>query len=177
MTRAREIQCWRLRQRFWSQARIAKKLGITQSRVSQILAGIEARELARLSADVERVKVRQTLQLEHVAEEAMKAWRRSLAPAETTTTTTGGTAPTGGSAKPQTSHTIKGQSGNPQLLAQAIKALSDIRAIWGLDAPPKASIPPPPPDPSEDDYDIDLSNDDPAPEESPPSQSGVDGAA
>jgi hypothetical protein len=106
----------------------------------------------------------------------MQAWRKSLKDAESTSTSTGG------EDGPKSTHTSKGQSGNPVHLQVAIKALADQRNIWGLDAAPKASIPPPPPDPSEDDYLVDLSDDDAPPEpaeasEGPPAQPGEPGAA
>ena len=42
--------------------------------------------------------------------------------------------------KVKTTQERKGQSGDSALLEKAMKALADIREIWGLDAPKKAEV-------------------------------------
>jgi predicted transcriptional regulator len=139
---ARDARAWELRTRCWTQERIAAELSVNQGTVSRILKRLEARALREIARKVERVKARQTEQLEFIASEAMGEWERSKKDAErihtverkktegdgttasTTTTTT-------------TDETVEGRIGDSTLLEQARGALKDIRAIWGLDAPKK----------------------------------------
>src|SRR4051812_6753892 len=74
IARQRETRAWAMRQACATQDAIAQELGVSQPAVSQILARVEKRVLADLRAEVERCKVRQTAQLEHVACEAILAW-------------------------------------------------------------------------------------------------------
>jgi hypothetical protein len=100
---------------------------------------------AEFREEAEEIKARQTEQLALIAEEALRAWERSQQDAETVTTTqgrykidkaTGAAVPL----PPEERRTVTGQSGNPALLAQAMKALADARAIWGLEAPKKSEV-------------------------------------
>ena len=63
----------------WSQHQIAADLGISQAAVSKILKRVELRLLRELAETVERQKARQTLRLEHLFAEAMRAWEQSKA--------------------------------------------------------------------------------------------------
>ena len=72
-----ESKAWGLRCKGWCQSRIAGELGLTQQGISKLLGRIEARELIRLSSSVERIKVVQSGQLDHVIEESIEAWHRS----------------------------------------------------------------------------------------------------
>jgi DNA-binding CsgD family transcriptional regulator len=148
VTAERERRAWELRVKGLTQGQIADQLDISQQGVSEILRRVEKRVLAELSASVAELKARQTAQLEYVYREAIAAWERSLRNAKSVETTTepaksddpavgvdGGSK--AGPTTTRTKRTVKGQSGNPALLAQALAALADIRAIWGAEAPRK----------------------------------------
>jgi predicted transcriptional regulator len=127
VVRTREARAWELAQTGASQRRIAAELGIAQPSVCRILRRVETRVLAELEESVGRVKARQHHQLEHVADEALRAWERSQADTVTTKTT---------GAEVET--TTRTNSGNPQHLQSALSALAAIRKLWGLE--PKEAV-------------------------------------
>lgn len=140
---AHQEEAWRLRIDGWTQARIAAHLGISQQRVSQLLVVIEKRLHAEFAGQAEEIKARQTEQLQEVYREAVDQWRRSCEDAEKTTVISGRVkAGEFGVIDLPDLETVsrEGQSGNPALLAQAMKALADIRQIWGLNAAEKQEI-------------------------------------
>lgn len=166
VTREREARAWELRQRCRTTRQIAHELDIDHSTVVRMLDRVEKRLLESVNADVLQVKLRQTQQLERLLSEAVSEWERSKLPVEVERTVTKATELTGqevaplwpetgedeeptGAPKPQvtlpavevtTTREVRGQTGNPALLAQARGALADIRAIWGLDAPQKQDV-------------------------------------
>ena len=122
-----------------SQRDIAAEEGITQSAVSKILQRVETRVLKELVARVEQQKVRQTLSLVHVYQEAMRAWQTSKADAtrrlqKKTQTAAGTLSGTVAQLVVETRH------GDAQYLEVARKALADQRRLWGLDAPHKVDV-------------------------------------
>ena len=122
-----------------SQRDIAAEEGITQSAVSKILQRVETRVLKELVARVEQQKVRQTLSLVHVYQEAMRAWQTSKADAtrrlqKKTQTAAGALSGTVAQLVVETRH------GDAQYLEVARKALADQRRLWGLDAPHKVDV-------------------------------------
>jgi predicted transcriptional regulator len=128
----RAIRAWDLRQRGWSQRRIAGELSISQGTVSRLLDAIERRELARLSKRVERQKVEQTYQLDHIIDEALDAWERSKKPRVKTGKRSGGGKL--GTGESTVSEVIQ-REGEPAFLDRALGALDRKRSLWGLDAP------------------------------------------
>lgn len=150
VTRNREKEAWELRQRFWTEQRIADHLGIERSTVSKMLDRVERRLAEELAQAALPIKSRQTAQLEHIASEAYEAWERSKEPAELERVVTAETSVVGGAlgddgpvevtlpaVETRTTNESKGQTGDPAHLNTAMKALADIREIWGLDAPKK----------------------------------------
>lgn len=133
--RLREEEAWALRCRGYTLVEIARRLDLTHGAVSKILERIEDRTFKLLEKSIARTKARQTAQLDLIHAEAMRAWERSLADAETEKTTEDAD----GEGDPTTrrERTVKGQSGNPQHLAQARGALADQRDLLGLNAPTK----------------------------------------
>lgn len=111
-TRSRQEEAWKLRVQGWTQERIAAHLGISQPAVSQLLVKIEKRLHAEFVTQAEAIKARQTAQLEHLYDRLTAQFEAS---------------------------TEEG-SGNPALLAQALKALADVRAIWGLEAAKRTEL-------------------------------------
>lgn len=150
--RAREARAWAMRSRGWSQIRIATELGIGQPSVSKLLGRVEARELKRMSKSVERVKVTQHSQLEHVIEEALDAWHRSKTPRKRAARkTVGGMPPMphGDDDDPahisvpdtvETSEIIE-RDGDTGYLYAAMTAMGNIRSLWGLDVAPALQEP------------------------------------
>jgi DNA-binding CsgD family transcriptional regulator len=123
----------------WSQPQIAADLGISQAAVSKLLKRIETRLLRELAETVQRQKARQTLRLEHLFAEAMRAWNESKA--DTTRRrqrqTQGGD---GGAGATVAELVVENQHGDPRYLDEARKALADQRKLWGLDAPQKVDL-------------------------------------
>jgi predicted transcriptional regulator len=136
--RTRELRVLELATLGWSQHQIAADIGVSQAAVSKILARIEQRLLRELSETVERQKVRQTVRLEHLYAEGVRAWEASKADATTkkqrkTQTAAGGT---GSVAE----IVVENSHGDPRYLGEARQALADMRKVWGLDAPQKMDL-------------------------------------
>ena len=110
---------WELRQQCWTQERIAARLGISQSAVSQILRKLRHRYLKKNEKELEAIKNEQVAQLEYMADELFQSWERSKY------------------TKPDESDEQKIGVGDPKLLTAAMKAKEDIRKILGADAPIK----------------------------------------
>jgi DNA-binding MarR family transcriptional regulator len=145
-----EIEAWELRRQFWTQERIANKLGISKQAVSKMLARVERRELAKFQKRVERTKARQTAQLETIATEAYEAWLHSKTPQIIEKAEVGGAGEAAGANGAESAGDVraaavvlretKTHQCDSSLLNQVRGALSDIRAIWGIEAPAKATI-------------------------------------
>lgn len=163
VVRDRERKAWDLRQRFWTEARIAQELGISQPAVSKILRRVETRLADRFAKRASRIKARQTAQLEVIATEAFDAWLHSKTPqlTERTTKKAGGPPrseaqadPGGGQDEGEpagveavdltfevvTLNESRTHHCDSSLLNQARAALADIRSIWGLDSPKKSEV-------------------------------------
>jgi predicted transcriptional regulator len=145
VTRERERRAWDLRQRGWTQQRIADELGITHQAVSALLKRLDRRFLAKSDDLIAAQKAAQTQQLQYIADEALQAWERSKLDAETVVTTSGRAHVSKEGdvtlLPDETKVQIQGQSGDPRLLDQARGALEDIRKVWGIDAPTKVAGP------------------------------------
>lgn len=152
VTAENERRAWELRQKGWKEQRIADELEVNVSSVSRMLKRVESRLAKEFTESAARIKARQTAQLEHIHEEALEQWERSCLDAEITRTVTKrveskpkGRRDDDAEEDEEVTSTeeflvektteIRGQSGNAALLAQAREALSDIRDIWGLNAP------------------------------------------
>ena len=142
--RARERRAMELAVLGSTQHEIAAELQISQPAVSKLLARADERALADLSSRVERQKVRQTQRLERVFAESMRAWERSKA--DTTRRRQRQSARDGrGTNTGAGNHTVaevvvETKHGDPRYLETARKAMSDLRSIWGLDAPQQVDI-------------------------------------
>src|SRR5262249_57160402 len=105
-----------------------------------MLRRVEARELKRLSEQVERWKLLQSEALWFVIyAEAMAAWEKSKEPDKSIrrrvrTNDLGALEPVPGDVIVMT---ITDSDGDPAFLAAAREALADLRKLWGLDAPTK----------------------------------------
>ncbi len=123
-----------------SQREIAAEEGMSQSAVSKILQRLEARVLEELVGRVEQQKVRQTLCLDHLYRESLRAWEASKADAtrRVQRTTHAGAGAVGGGTVAQL--VVETQHGDPRYLEVARKVLADQRRVWGLDAPQKLDV-------------------------------------
>ena len=122
-----------------SQREIAAEEGMSQSAVSKILQRLEARVLEELVGRVEQQKVRQTLCLDHLYRESLRAWEASKADATRRVqkkTQPGVGAPSATVAQ----FVVETQHGDPRYLEVARKVLADQRRVWGLDAPQKLDV-------------------------------------
>jgi predicted transcriptional regulator len=137
ISKERERVVWSLRQKCWTQERIAEYLEISQSAVAKILLRLNQRYSKELNEDIERVKTEQLAQLEHIADEAMQAWERSKEAAKTVRVKKGlGRDNQDG----EQTNEARDQDGDPRYLTVAMKAKEDIRKITGSDAPTKSEI-------------------------------------
>jgi len=121
-----------------TQHQIAEALSISQPAVSKIVRRVEERLLADLAYKAERQRARQTLRLEHIYGQAMHAWQDSkqegLRRRQRKTEHDGGTGSTVAELISENRH------GDPRYLDEARKALTDMRKLWGIDAPERVSI-------------------------------------
>jgi predicted transcriptional regulator len=123
----------------WSQHQIAADLGISQAAVSKLLKRTEGRTLREMTAVIERQKVRQAMRLEHIYAQAMQAWEQSKTDrSRKRQRKTQGAS--GGPGATVAEIVVENQHGDPRYLEQALKALTDHRKLWGLDAPQKVDV-------------------------------------
>ena len=122
----------------WTQPQIARDLGISQAAVSKILKRIETRQLREWAETRERQKTKQTLRLEHLFAEAIRAWHESKA--DTTRRRQRQTQDGDGAGATVAELVVENQHGDPRYLNEARKALADQRKLWGLDAPQKVDL-------------------------------------
>lgn len=140
IARINEQNVWKLRAEFKTQNEIAVLTGLDQSTVSKILTRLSAKANLELPREIASVKMQQAMQLDFIASEAMAAWQRSKENSKKTrmrTTTGGKSARNKVEDKALESATREGDS---RYLTTAMKALSDVRDIFGLNAPQKFDI-------------------------------------
>lgn len=139
--RARELRAVELAIHGSSQHAIAAELHISQAAVSKLLKRADDRVLQELSDRIERQKVRHTQRLERLFSESMTAWEKSKEDATRRRQRKSGS-DDGTSIAGQTvaEVVVETQHGDPRYLESARKALTDLRKIWGLDAPQQLAI-------------------------------------
>ena len=121
-----------------TQHQIAEALGISQPAVSEIARRVEERLLADLAYKADRQRARQTVRLEYLYGQAMEAWRASkqdgLRRRQRKTEHDSGAGSTVAELISENRH------GDPRYLDEARKALTDLRKLWGVDAPDRMAI-------------------------------------
>jgi hypothetical protein len=128
-----EHRAWELRQRGYSQMRIAQILHVDQGTVSRYLSHASKRCLSQLQDKVAHHKAELSLQLDHLIDESLQAWERSKAPKKKAAKREGGGKHGLGGGTVQE---IQDRDGDPAFLDRAIAAMDRKRALWGLDEPP-----------------------------------------
>ncbi len=122
-----------------SQREIAAEEGLTQGAVSKILSRLEQRALEELVDRVERQKARQTLRLDYLYRESLRAWEASKSDLTRRVQRKTDRGPgTPGATVAQL--VVETQHGDSRYLELARKALADQRTLWGLDAPQKLDV-------------------------------------
>jgi predicted transcriptional regulator len=134
---AHEAEAWEMTCAGYTQHQIAAKLGIDQSTVSRAVKRVEERELARLSGNVESLKVSQTHQLQWMFAEAMRAWEKSKTPRKRAVSRSGD----GGDGEGQETREAIDRDGDNGFLHTGMAALRDVRSLWGLDVSPALNEP------------------------------------
>ena len=112
-----------------TQEDIAKDYSLSRERIGAIVKKVSTFVYPEMRSKINSLRVVQTHRLEAIFEEAMFAWHRSQN--DTVTTKNG---------KDGQEVTHKTSSGDPRHLAEAMKALADIRRIWGADEPEKVEV-------------------------------------
>jgi hypothetical protein len=94
--------------------------------------------LADVAWRIERQRARQSLRLEFLYSEAIRAWRTSQEDAlRRRQRKTDGA---GGSTSTVAEVISENQHGDPRYLEEARRALADLRTLWGVDAPEQLSV-------------------------------------
>jgi hypothetical protein len=142
LARQREQVAFDLAVKGLSESQISEELAqqglgkVTQQAVSKMLIRIEQRMLQEMSSKVKAKKIRHEAALWRIYHQATTAWEESKKPQKSLTTKHGPTEPNGQPGNVLESHsTLRDQDGDPRYLDQAMRALADIRKIWGVDEP------------------------------------------
>ena len=135
------VIAWDLRQKMWTQERIAKHLGMSQTGVADLLKRIGADYRKNHLASVEAIKEQQISQLESIADESMQAWEKSKGEHKSKTLRQSISKDSSGKTTKKDNgnivQSVEDQNGDPRYLTVAMKAKEDIRKIIGADAPTK----------------------------------------
>lgn len=121
-----------------TQHQIAESLDISQPAVSKIVRRMEERLLADVALKVERQRARHTLRLEHMYAESMRAWGASQQDATRRRQRKSEGVGAGGSTFAEL--VSENRHGDPRYLDEARKALTDLRKVWGVDAPERLAV-------------------------------------
>lgn len=130
----RRRQAWDLRVReHLTEEQIAARLDVAQSTISRDLAATTQTLAAGLKAEAEARRALQVAQLEAIGADALAEYQRSKQDAEVYIESDG---PNGSTTRTER----RGRLGDAALLSVALKALADVRALLGLDAPKRAEV-------------------------------------
>jgi hypothetical protein len=147
MLSVRELDALKMRASGKSQDEIAKTLGVTQQRVSQILAKLDDNAAAEKRLLSHRHKMRQHFVLEHLQREALDAWNRSIGKhqksivSQKSIPVTSKDGENGEKTQMTTERTTRLETeelvGDPSFLSEARAATMAIIELWGYKAPVK----------------------------------------
>lgn len=136
---ARETEAWRLRCLGWTQAKIGKKLGVTNAAVSLMLKRIVNKAVLDMEYEVKKEMLTQATQLRHIVSESLDAWENSkIGTKRISKTITGINKPNSKDNSLEAENIITKQDllengGNPQFLRTAMEAMGDIRTLFHMD--------------------------------------------
>ena len=129
-----------------TQEQVAAKHGMSRNNVGNLVRKIDRWLIPQFMDDIRGIKCQHTQRLLHIVSEAMGAWERSKRDKvtfnfERVEYVDG----VGDAAVTKTRLQLEGfkkepQAGNPTFLATAMKALEDIRKVWGADAPVRMEV-------------------------------------
>ena len=140
-TQELERQAWRLRMRFWSQQDIAQELGVSQETVSRMLHRVAERLNKAFLQEISCMRAEQTEQLTQIARTAYEAYEkcRQELPEETPSDPMPDALPVAADESNPPAPRRRANLGAAYLKV-ALRALADLRALWGLEAAKKADI-------------------------------------
>lgn len=107
---------------------VGTEFNLSHERIRQLRNKVRRYLSPKLQKEIARIRVDQTMALEHLYREMMAAWEKSKVPPTEEIDTVSG------AEGENTSHTVKRKStcGDPVYAAQARAALADIRALWNV---------------------------------------------
>lgn len=133
----RQEKIWGMRQRGMTHERIAQELGLERSTVTKTLRRLSVQIVQKLEDEIVEQKATQLLRLEHIVDEAMRAWEKSREPDRIISKTTAPSRFRG--AKPLETTTIqtRNREGDVRYLIEARQALLDIRRLLEMETSKK----------------------------------------
>jgi hypothetical protein len=139
--RLRALKVFELYLEGHSQVAIAQALHLSQPGVSKILQRIEERLWEDLRWRADRMKARQSLQLEHLYAQAVRAWKASqLEGVRRRQRKTHGRE--SGAETTVAELVSESRHGDPRFLDEARRVLADLRTLHGLNAPDRLAVDP-----------------------------------
>ena len=123
----RDVEIYMARQSGLSPMAVAREYDLRIGVVQSICKRVEKYLTGKFSGQVEEIKRGQTAFLFTIYREAMRAWEASkLNTVKRATRIIAGK-------QPETTVTVEGQHGDARFLREAMRALTDIRRIWGAE--------------------------------------------
>ena len=115
----------------YAQVKIAQRLGISQSTVSNDIQAIQKEWRKSAIRDFDILRERELKKLDRIESESWEAWFRSQKPAQSATITSNG------QQSQKTQKRLEDQYGDPRYLSEIRACIASRRALLGLDAPTK----------------------------------------
>ena len=140
----REARAWELRCLGWTQARIADELQVTRPAITKMLQRVTSRATDNLEAEIKQERLAQLSILQNIMGEAMEAWENSKKGEKRISKSirkhNASPVPPGDMETPKdtgeiviSKQDLAESYGDPQYLAAAMKALSDIRRLLNME--------------------------------------------
>jgi len=141
VTTQRQKEAWELRQKMWSQARIAAHLGVSQPAVWELLNKAHTAYQKQYVESVARVKTEQVLRLEMLIDQTYQEWERSkedIVIVRDKIQKRGSAKDNAGNIERVTEK--RNRTGDPRYLLVILKAMEDIRKITGIESPARLTF-------------------------------------
>lgn len=117
----------------WSYQRIANEYDVSKTQCWQIVQDTGKALVSEFAEDIRQMRVHHTLQLKSMIGELREAWSNSLVPLRIEKTGC-----RSGDEYDET--TVKHTGGDPRYIDSAARLMTDIRSIWGADAPKASTV-------------------------------------